>query len=53
MIWTTTRARTTLTWTSRFLMMKVMIGIESLTLSFKINIKNKFFWIHLANRVVI
>jgi hypothetical protein len=42
MIWTTTRARTTLTWMSRFLMMNVMIGIESLSLSIKIRIKSKF-----------
>jgi hypothetical protein len=42
MIWTTTRARTTLTWTSRCMMMKVMIGIESLSLCLKIRIKNKF-----------
>jgi hypothetical protein len=41
MIWTMTRMKTTLTWTSRFLMMKVMIGIESLSLSPKIRIKNK------------
>jgi hypothetical protein len=43
MIRTTTRVRTTLTWMSRFLMMKVMIGIESLSPSLKIRIKNKFF----------
>jgi hypothetical protein len=42
MIWTMTRARITLTWMSRFSMMKVMIGIESLSLSLKIRIKNKF-----------
>jgi hypothetical protein len=42
MIWMMTRARTTLTWTSRFLMMKIIIGIESLSLSLKIRIKNKF-----------
>jgi hypothetical protein len=42
MIWTTTRVKTTLTWMSGFLMMKVMIGIESLSLSLKIRIKNKF-----------
>jgi hypothetical protein len=38
-----TQAKTTLTWTSSFPMMKVMIGIESLSLSLKIRIKNKFF----------
>jgi hypothetical protein len=37
-----TRARTTLAWTSRFPMVKVMIGIESLSLGLKIRIKNKF-----------
>jgi hypothetical protein len=42
MIWTTTRVKTTLTWMSRFTMMKVMMGIESLSLSLKIRIKNKF-----------
>jgi hypothetical protein len=42
MIWTTTRAKTTLTWTSSFPIMKVMIEFESLSLSFKIRIKNKF-----------
>jgi hypothetical protein len=42
MISMTTRAKTTLTWTSSFPMMKVMIGIESLSLSLKIMIKNKF-----------
>jgi hypothetical protein len=41
MISMTTRAKTTLTWTSSFPMMKVMIGIESLSLSLKIMIKNK------------
>jgi hypothetical protein len=40
MIWMMTRAKTTLTWMSRFPVMKVMIGIESLSL--KIRIKNKF-----------
>jgi hypothetical protein len=42
MIWTMTRAKTTLTWMSSFPMMKVMVGIESLSLSLKIRIKNKF-----------
>jgi hypothetical protein len=42
MIWMMTRAKTTLTWMSSVLMMKVMIGIESLSLSLKISIKNKF-----------
>jgi hypothetical protein len=42
MIWMMTLARTTLTWMSRFLMMRVVIGIESLSLSLKIWIKNKF-----------
>jgi hypothetical protein len=42
MIWMMTRARTTLTWKSRFPMMKVIIGIESLSISLKIRIKNKF-----------
>jgi hypothetical protein len=42
MMWTMTLARTTLTWTSRFPMMKVIIGIESLSPSLKIRIKNKF-----------
>jgi hypothetical protein len=37
-----TRARSSLAWTSSFLMMKVMIEIESLSLSLKIRIKNKF-----------
>jgi hypothetical protein len=41
MIWTMTRVKTTLTWTSSFQMMKVMIEIESLILSLKIRIKNK------------
>jgi hypothetical protein len=31
-----------LTWMSGFLKMEVMIGIESLSLSLKIRIKNKF-----------
>jgi hypothetical protein len=42
MIWTSTRAKTTLTWMSSFPMMKVMIEIESLSLSLKIRNKNKF-----------
>jgi hypothetical protein len=42
MIWLTTRAKTTLTWMSSLTMMKVMIGIELLSLSLKIRIKNKF-----------
>jgi hypothetical protein len=42
MIWTTTRVRTTLTWMSRFPKIKEMIGMESLSLSLKIRIKNKF-----------
>jgi hypothetical protein len=42
MIWMTTRAKTTLTRMSSFSMMKVMIGIESLSPSLKIRIKNKF-----------
>jgi hypothetical protein len=42
MIWTMTQARTTLTWMSRFPMMKVIIGIEPLSLSLKIRIKKKF-----------
>jgi hypothetical protein len=42
MIWMMTRVKTTLTWMSSFLMMEVMIGIESLSLSLKIRIKNKF-----------
>jgi hypothetical protein len=42
MIWTMTRVRTTLTWMSRFPMMKVMIGIESLILSLKFRNKIKF-----------
>jgi hypothetical protein len=42
MIWMMTRARTTLTRTSRFLMMKVMIGIESLSLCLKFRSKIKF-----------
>jgi hypothetical protein len=42
MIWTMTQARTTLTWTSRFPLMKVLIGIESFSLSLNIRIKNKF-----------
>jgi hypothetical protein len=42
MIWMMTRAKSTLTWTSSFPMMKVMVGIESLSISLKIRIKNKF-----------
>jgi hypothetical protein len=42
MIWTMTQVKTTLTWMSSFPMMKVMIEIESLCLSLKIRIKNKF-----------
>jgi hypothetical protein len=42
MIWTMTRAKITMIWMSSFPMMKVMIGIESLTLSLKTRIKNKF-----------
>jgi hypothetical protein len=42
MIWATTRVKTALTWMSSFPMMEVMIGIESLSLSLKIRIKNKF-----------
>jgi hypothetical protein len=42
MIWATTRVKTALTWMSSFPMMEVMIGIESLSLSHKIRIKNKF-----------
>jgi hypothetical protein len=34
--------KTTLTWMSSFLVMEVMIGIDSLNLSLKIRIKNKF-----------
>jgi hypothetical protein len=41
MIWMMTQVKTTLTWMSRFPMMKVMIGIESLSLILKIMIKNK------------
>jgi hypothetical protein len=42
MIWTMTQARITLTSISRFPMMKVTIGMESLSQSLKIRIKNKF-----------
>jgi hypothetical protein len=42
MIWTMTLVMTTLTWTSSFPMMKVMIGIDLLSLSLTIRIKNKF-----------
>jgi hypothetical protein len=42
MIWMTTRMKAALTWTSGFTMMKVMIGIESLSLSLKSRIKIKF-----------
>jgi hypothetical protein len=42
MIWMMTRVNTTLTWMSSFSMVKVMIEIESLSLSLKIMIKNKF-----------
>jgi hypothetical protein len=42
MIWTMTQVKATLTWTSSFLMMEVMIGIESLGPSLKIRIKDKF-----------
>jgi hypothetical protein len=42
MIWTMTQMKVTLTWTSDFLKMKVMIGIESLSLNLKFRIKNKF-----------
>jgi hypothetical protein len=42
MIWIATQVKTALTWMSSFPMMAVMIGIESLSLSFKIRIKNKF-----------
>jgi hypothetical protein len=34
--------KATLTWTSGFLMMEVMVGIESLSLSLKFRIKIKF-----------
>jgi hypothetical protein len=42
MIWMMIQAETTLTCMSSFLMMKVRIGIESLSLSLKIRLKNKF-----------
>jgi hypothetical protein len=42
-----------LTWMSGFPMMEVMIGFESLSLSLKFRIKIMFFWIRLANQVVI
>jgi hypothetical protein len=42
MIWMMNQAKTTLTWMSSFPMMKVLIQIESLSLSLKIRIKNKF-----------
>jgi hypothetical protein len=42
MIWMVTQAKTTLTWMSSFSMMKVIIWIESLSLSLKIRIKNNF-----------
>jgi hypothetical protein len=42
MIWVTTQMKAALTWMSSFPMMKVMIGIELLSLSLKIRIKNKF-----------
>jgi hypothetical protein len=42
MIWMMIELKTTLTWISSFLMMEAMTGIESLSLSLKIRIKNKF-----------
>jgi hypothetical protein len=42
MIWMTTRMKAALTWMSRFLKMKVMIGIESLRLSLMFRSKIKF-----------
>jgi hypothetical protein len=41
MIWTMDQMKAALTWTSGFLKMEVMIGIESLSLNLKIRIKNK------------
>jgi hypothetical protein len=40
MVWMMTRVKITLTWMSSFPMVKVMIEIESLSLSLKIRIKN-------------
>jgi hypothetical protein len=42
MIWTTTRMKVTLTWTSGFSKMEVMIGTELSSLSLKFRFKNKF-----------
>jgi hypothetical protein len=42
MILTMTRAKTTLTWMSSFPTVKVMIENESLSISLKIRITNKF-----------
>jgi hypothetical protein len=42
MTWTTSRMKAALMWTSRFLRMEVMIGIESLNLSLKFRDKIKF-----------
>jgi hypothetical protein len=42
MIWTMTRMKAAMMWTSRFLRMEVMIGIESLSLSLKFRNKIKF-----------
>jgi hypothetical protein len=53
MIWTKTHMKAALTWTSGFLKMRVMIGIESSSLCLKFRFKDKFFRIRLANRVVI
>jgi hypothetical protein len=41
-VFTTTRMKAALTWMSGFLMMELMIGIESLSLSLKFRFKNKF-----------
>jgi hypothetical protein len=42
MIWMITRMKATLMWTTRFLRMEVMIGIELLSLSLKFRSKIKF-----------